>query len=241
MKKLAIIGMGTMGSAIGGLSRGKFAAAGIRRGDSLAAVRDADVVVLAVKPQQFAGLANELREYVGSQMFVSIMAGVRAEQIASILGTKHVVRTMPNLALTTGRSLTAWYAADTTIDLPTLRAILDAWGQSLRLRDETQFDAFTALAGSGPAYFFELARILETAAARHGFTAEQARLIAVQTFLGATSVVDAGTDFAEMVQRVASKGGTTEAALAVLHQADLGRTMFSAVDAAANRSMELGN
>src|SRR5688572_14643713 len=153
MKKVAIVGLGTMGSAIHNLLLGDFDVIGIdRQSDNLAAVVKADVVIIAVKPQSFAKLAQTLRPHVEEQIVISIMAGVTIHSISVALGVKQIVRTMPNLALATGQSLTAWHIEAKGMELSIVEAILDLWGSSLKLEDERQFDAFTALAGSGPAY-----------------------------------------------------------------------------------------
>jgi pyrroline-5-carboxylate reductase len=241
MRTLAIIGLGNMGAAIQELLREHFEVIGIdRQYGALEAVTQTDVIILAVKPQSFAELAKELRQYVGEQTIISIMAGVKIDAIRSTLGATRIVRTMPNLALKIGQSLTAWYTESDGVDMEMAHTILDAWGTSMRLEHEPQFDAFTALVGSGPAYFFELARQLEQVALSQGFSAEQSKQISVQTFKGAASVLQDGDSAGDWVRRVASKGGTTEAALKVLGERNFGQTIGDAVAAATKRSRELG-
>jgi len=241
MEKVAIVGMGTMGTAIADRLQEKYEVIGITRKDSLEQVHDADAVILAVKPQTFIEekLYNRLWP-LGNKLVVSAMAGIKARRLRRLLGTERVVRTMPNLAVSTGNSLTAWYADDKHVDASAVEELLHTWGSTIRLTDEAQFSAFTALAGSGPAYFFELGRIIEQDALARGFSADQARLIATQTFLGAASVVTTQTSFAGQVTKVASRGGTTEAALSVLADKGFEQTMHQAIGAACNRSQELG-
>ncbi len=240
--EIVIVGMGTMGPAIARRLQGAYEVTGITRQDSLEQVHAADAVILAVKPQTF--IKEKLYDQLwplGNKLVISVMAGLATRRLCRLLGTEHVVRTMPNLAVATGNSLTAWYTEDKQVDVDAVEGLLQAWGKSMRLTDEAQFNAFTALAGSGPAYFFELARIMEESARQYGFDTDQARLIAAQTFLGAASVVTPQTSFAEQVTKVASKGGTTEAALTVLADQGFGKTLHQAIGAACNRSQELGS
>lgn len=247
MEKIAIVGTGTMGSAIERLLGEKYQVQGFAHQDDKREVDEADVVIMAVKPQSFAEAVDQLwldsrkaHQRHNRRLYISVIAGITLGELCCRLGTENVVRTMPNLGLVQGESLTAWLPAQDAA-AEQAESIISMWGQSMLLDNESQFDAFTALAGSGPAYFFELARILEAAARERGFGVEQARLIATQTFLGAASVVGRHTDFAVKVEEVTSKGGTTAAARRVLAERDFDGMVYSAVDAAANRSRQLGN
>jgi pyrroline-5-carboxylate reductase len=241
--KIAIIGMGTMGTAIQQkLSGGDFEVIGLDREDDKSTVSTAEVIILAVKPQSFGEVAEELKAHIDKQLVISIMAGVSVSTLISRLGTKRIVRTMPNLALTTGQSLTAWHAKLNDEDIKMAERLISAWGSALRLENEEQFHAFTALAGSGPAYFFQLAYLLELAAFEQGFSQEQARTISLQTFRGAASVLsDDEISCEALVKRVASRGGTTEVALAVFERHSMHTILNEAVAAAAERSVELGH
>lgn len=230
-----------MGSAIQKLLQDTFGIIGIdRQHGELEDVSRADVIVLAVKPQSFSELAKDLKQYIDVQTVVSIMAGVTIDTIANALETTRIVRTMPNLALAKGQSLTAWFT-NSEVNTSVARIILDLWGSSMRLDNEAQFDAFTAVVGSGPAYFFELAYQLEQAAIEQGFTEKQARQMSIQTFRGAANVMDGGDDAGAWARRVASKGGATEAALKVFNERNFGQSIQDAVKAATNRSQELGS
>jgi pyrroline-5-carboxylate reductase len=241
MKTIAIIGLGNMGSAIQKLLQEDFEIIGInRQHGALEDITEADIIVLAVKPQSFDELAKELKQYVNTQTIISIMAGVTIDAIASILGVTKVVRTMPNLALAKGQSLTAWLTHGGDVDTNIVQRILNTWGSSMQLDNEAQFDAFTAVVGSGPAYFFELTHQLERAAIAQGFNEEQARQMSMQTLRGAASVLDDRDNAGDWVKRVASKGGTTEAAFKVFSERHFGRTIQAAVEAAIERSREFG-
>lgn len=240
MKEVAVVGLGNMGLAIQKRLQYDFQVVGIGREDSLTLTQNADIVILAIKPQSFPEVASKLRTYItNGQLVISIMAGVTIRKLTDTLGTERVVRMMPNLALKTGQSMTAWHTTvqDTEISMMT---ILNTWGQNVRLEQEEQFDAFTALAGSGPAYYFEFARLLEEEAIQQGFSAQDARRISLQTLRGAASVLEADTSTKDLVHRVSSKGGTTEAALAVLRKCGFEQMVASAIEAACKRSKELG-
>jgi pyrroline-5-carboxylate reductase len=240
MKEVAIFGMGNMGTAIQERLESRFRVKGFRRGDDLGEAADADVAILAVKPDKFEELANKLWPCARKQIVVSIMAGVGIRRIANMLGTEQVVRTMPNLALKTGESLTAWLTKMADSDLEVVYEILDAWGDNMRLDDEQKFNAFTATAGSGPGYIFEFAAGLEQAAINQGFTAEQASKISLQTLRGTASLPKNGDSLKSWVGRVASRGGTTQAALNVFRERQQEKMINDAVEAAKQRSIELG-
>jgi pyrroline-5-carboxylate reductase len=240
MKEVAIIGMGNMGLAIENQLQDGFRVVGIGREDDLARVHNADIVILAVKPQSFPEVASELRLHVSKErLVISIMAGITVRGLADALGTERVVRTMPNLALKTSQSMTTWYTEALGVETDT-EAIVDTWGRSKRLKHEDQFDASTAIGGSGMAYYFELAYLIEEAGARLGLSASDARMMSLQTLRGAASVLEADSSPEDLVQKIASKGGTTEAALTVFRQQGFGRMVDSAIEAACERSRELG-
>jgi pyrroline-5-carboxylate reductase len=237
MKKIAIIGLGTMGSAIKSSLEADYEITGIERGDDLTQVRQSDVIILAVKPQSFAALSQDLRQYVDGQIVLSIMAGISCREIAERLATKSVVRSMPNLGLMKAKSVTGAYAFDGN-NCCCLENLLRQWGSVVWLEKEADFDGFTALAGSGPAYFFELARQLQVAAEKLGFDSAVAQTIVNGTLVSAAATID-GQLAADRVQQVASKDGATEAALAVLTEHTFGSMIDEAVLAAVKRSKEL--
>jgi|SRR5581483_7983890 len=240
MKELAIIGMGTMGSAIHELLQGDFAVRGFRRGNNLADVGTSDIAVIAVKPQSFTDLAEELRPHIDRQTVISIMAGVTVQRLTESLGTERVVRSMPNLPLKIGRSATGWYTESDSIDLPTTQGIFDSWGWSLRLEREDQFHDFTAVVGSGPAYVAILAEQLIRVGADHGLDSTDITNATIQMLDGTIELLKASRDPVALRQGVTSKGGTTAAALNALEQGGFNGMVEAAVTAAAERSRELG-
>jgi pyrroline-5-carboxylate reductase len=265
-RRIAFIGGGNMATAlIGGLlARGAAPGAitvadpdprqrerlsrdsGVRvEADGPAAAADADIVVLAVKPQQMAEVARGLAPVLARRrpLVISVAAGIRLRDLARWLGAGiPLVRTMPNRPALIGAGVTALYAnADVDDDARDVaEAILLACGPTVWVPDEAQLDVVTAVSGSGPAYFFLLIEMLEAAAIELGMDAATARKLAVETAQGAGRMAAESTDTpAELRAQVTSKGGTTAAALAVLEEAGV-RAMFGrAVAAAARRSGEL--
>lgn len=213
--------------------------------DGAAAVRDSDLVVLAVKPQHMAeaarGIAAELA--TGRRVVVSVAAGITLSSLESWLGPGHpLVRTMPNRPALIGAGVTAACAGPgvNAAERAAVEEVLSAVGALVWLEDEAQMDAVTAVSGSGPAYFFLLIEALEAAGRDLGLTGGTARLLAVQTALGAGRMAAESADPPSVLrEQVTSRGGTTAAALAVLEEAGLRDALRRAVAAAARRSAQL--
>jgi pyrroline-5-carboxylate reductase len=215
--------------------------------DNTDAVADAEVVVLAVKPQQLAGVAKGIAAELGGQrrLVISIAAGIRLDDLQRWLGAGcAIVRAMPNRPALIGAGVTALFAADcvSAAERRNAEAILGACGATVWLTQESQMDAVTAVSGSGPAYFFLLAEALEQAGVQLGLPAATARLLAVETARGAGSMMAQGrASPAELREQVTSTGGTTAAALAVLDRAGVRDIFVLAVNAAAQRSAQLAD
>lgn len=223
------------------------ASAGLARGGPAAAV------VLAVKPQIFERVAEEVNRsgMLGDRLVVSIMAGVTTDRLRSVLGgggTVRIVRAMPNLPLAYGVGATAICKGPgaTAEDLQRAANLFSGDESRTLELDESLMDAFTAVAGSGPAYVFLLAEAMERGAAAVGFTREQAAWMVRQTLIGAVRMLAThasdGSDAASpevLRQRVASKGGTTEAALAVLESRGVSAAIEAAIVRARDRGREL--
>jgi pyrroline-5-carboxylate reductase len=215
--------------------------------DNAAAVRAADLVVLAVKPQDMAaaarGIAGELA--ARRRIVVSIAAGIRIEQLGHWLGDgTPVVRTMPNRPALIGAGITAACAGPGVgqADRAAVQHVLSSAGPLVWLEDESLMDVVTAVSGSGPAYFFLLAEALEDAGAALGLPRDVARQLAAHTALGSGRMLTESSDpAATLREQVTSKGGTTAAALAVLEGAGLRAACAAAVAAAARRSSELAD
>lgn len=264
--RIAFIGGGNMSSAlIGGLLARGFGAGNLsvadpsvtqlerlRREfelkattDNVEAVRGADLVVLAVKPQDMARAAASLVAELAARrrVVVSVAAGIRLESLAGWLGgTLPLVRAMPNRPALIGAGVTAAFASPEVAasDRTAVEVVLSAVGPLVWLDEEEQMDAVTAVSGSGPAYFFLLVEALEDAGTALGLPRATARLLAVHTALGAGRMAAENADPpAVLREQVTSRGGTTAAALAVLEAADFRGLVQRAVAAAAHRSAQL--
>jgi pyrroline-5-carboxylate reductase len=213
--------------------------------DNLEAVADADVVVLAVKPQDMAAAARSIAPGLTDRrrLVVSVAAGIRLSDLERWLGKGvPTVRAMPNRPALIGAGITALYAGNgTTIDdRATVERLMSAAGETVWLEQEAQMDAATAISGSGPAYFFLLIEALEAAGLEIGLPHETARRLAAATARGAGRMAaESGLEPATLREQVTSRGGTTAAALAVLEDEGLRATVHRAVAAAARRSVEL--
>lgn len=216
-------------------------------GDNAMAVRDADLVVLAVKPQDMAAAAHSIAAELAARrrIVVSIAAGIRIGNLRQWLGgTTPVVRTMPNRPALIGAGITAACAGPGVepADRATVERVLSAAGPVVWLDAESQMDAVTAVSGSGPAYFFLLVEALEDAGAALGLPRDTARQLAVHTALGAGRMAaESPQSPATLREQVTSQGGTTAAALAVLERAGVRAIFAEAVAAAARRSAELAD
>lgn len=209
-----------------------------------AAPAPAGILVLAVKPQAFAALADAAAAWVGPKtLVVSIMAGVRIGQIARRLGTQRVVRAMPNTPGSIGQGITAFSAAPglSAADLESIRALLAPLGEVHGPVDEALMSAVTALSGSGPAYLFLLAETMAEAGEAEGLPRELAQRLARRTVEGAAALMAASPDSPESLRRaVTSPGGTTQAALDILMDTGgMPRLLRDALRAAATRDRQL--
>ncbi len=208
------------------------------------AVQAADLVVLAVKPQEFDGVAQELRgKLLAGQTVLSIMASVPVERITHGLAHKAVARAMPNTAAFVGEAVTAWLATADTSEAgrDAVSKLLDALGRQLQVGDEKYLDMATALSGSGPGFVFLFLEALIDAGVHIGLRREAATELAVQTLFGAAALArEMGKHPAELRNMVTSPGGTTAAGLQVLEEAGLRGTLIDAVEAAHERAKELG-
>jgi pyrroline-5-carboxylate reductase len=213
--------------------------------DNVAAVENAELIVLAVKPQDAATVLASLQPLLSRKkpIVLSVAAGIRTSALESWCGPGiPVVRAMPNRPALVGAGVTGLYAPSQIG--PTHRAaaerVMLAVGQVVWVPTEDAIDVVTALSGSGPAYFFLLAELMADAAAQLGLEPQAARRLAVATLHGAGLLANASDgDLARLRAEVTSKGGTTEAAVQSLQAADLGGLITRALDAATRRSREL--
>ena len=213
--------------------------------NNLEAIQGADVVVLAVKPQIMREVAQDLAAQVqrSHPLIVSVAAGIRESALNGWLGGNlPLVRCMPNTVDLVQAGATGLYANANVSEAQRSLAesILRAVGITLWFDEEDKLDAVTAVSGSGPAYFFLVMEAMQAAAEKLGIEAEDAKLLVIQTALGAARLaLESGEQPAELRRKVTSKGGTTEAALKVLNEGGLPALFEQALAAAANRSREL--
>ncbi|HSN39190.1 MAG TPA: pyrroline-5-carboxylate reductase [Burkholderiales bacterium] len=213
--------------------------------DGSAAAVDSACIVFAVKPQHMREAAQALRGTLKSQLVITIAAGIRSGDLARWLGDyQRIVRAMPNTPALVLAGLSGLYAMPAVPAEDRLQAekVMGAVGSTLWLAREEQMDAITAVSGSGPAYVFYFIEALQQAAAELGFTADEARKLALDTFAGAVKLAaHSSEDAATLRARVTSKGGTTERALDVLETGKIRQIIARAAHAAAERSRELGD
>jgi pyrroline-5-carboxylate reductase len=209
------------------------------------AVKAADIVVIAVKPQLVAHVAHEISGGQGltHKLVISIAAGIRSGTLERWLGQEvAVVRAMPNTPALVQSAATVLYANArvTAAQRASAESILRAVGLTLWIGQEDLMDAVTALSGSGPAYFFLVMEALEQAGHKLGLPAEMARLLTLQTAFGASKMaLESGIESAALRSQVTSPGGTTERAIGVLKDGGLDVLFERALDAARQRSIEL--
>ena len=208
-------------------------------------VGQADVIVLAVKPQQMHEAIDALAPQIARQLIISVAAGVRATDLSRWLGGyPRIVRTMPNTPALIGLGATglAMLAGGSSADRRLAESIMQAVGQTVWVDDESMLDAVTALSGSGPAYVFRFIESMIAAGIALGLSPEQSRQLALQTVTGAAQLASASTEpISVLRERVTSKGGTTAAALSVFEAGGLDAVVAQAMGAARDRSAELGD
>ena len=206
-------------------------------------VADYELVILSVKPQDFASVQAELRAVLQpQQVILSIMAGIPMAKIQLALDHKLVVRAMPNTPTMLGMGITG-FTASPEVDAPKLRKVenlINATGRSVYLDDENMIDAVTALSGSGPAYFYYIVKHMIEAGKAMGFEESMAALLVKQTMLGSYHLMNtAEQSLDDLIKAVASKGGTTEAALRTFEENQLSAGLIKGILAAESSAKEL--
>ncbi len=205
----------------------------------------ADVVFIAVKPFHSEELFEEIKPLINKdQIFVSIMAGVTIDTIQQSLDVKKVIRAMPNLPAQIGKGMTSYTEAPevSRIELLTVRNLLDTTGESIRVESENYIDASTGISGSGPAYVFYFMQSMLEAALKMGFSKNDSKILVSKTFEGAIELFNQ-SDLSpnSWMERVASKGGTTRAALDSMEDNNVKELIKDAAYAAFDRAVEMGN
>ena len=211
--------------------------------DNARAVAEADIIVLAVKPQITGDVLQALPALRADQLVISIVAGIDTRSLGDWLPDQQpIVRCMPNTPALLGAGITGLYANASVSDAQCAQAeaILNGVGSSVWVSDESQLDAVTAVSGSGPAYYFLLMESMIESAQALGLDAQASRQLVVETARGAALMAcEPDTDPATLRRNVTSPGGTTEAALNVMQAENLGHIVDRALLAAKQRAATL--
>lgn len=210
--------------------------------DNIAAIKDADIVLFAVKPQVLAGVLKPLQGLLDGKLVISIVAGAEIATLSALLGTARIVRVMPNtpaLVQTGAHGLFA-NAEVGSNDRELASQVLASTGLTIWVNSEAQIDAVTAVSGSGPAYFFYMMESMIRAGKNLGLDEKVATALTLQTALGAAQMaITSSNTPAELRKNVTSPNGTTQAALEVFDRAQISQNIQAALAAAQKRSQEL--
>jgi pyrroline-5-carboxylate reductase len=212
--------------------------------DNDEAAREADILVLSVKPQVLAHILPEVRRGAHScSLILSIIAGARIRTIADGIANASVVRSMPNTPAQIGQGITVWTATAEVREAQReqARVLLGALGEEIYVEDESYLDMATALSGTGPAYIFLFMEALIDAGVHMGFSRRDAERLVLQTMRGSVDYAAAsGLHPAQLRNQVTSPGGTSAEAIYHLEKGGLRTVISRAVWAAYQRSVELG-
>jgi len=211
--------------------------------DPKAAVIDADIVVLAVKPQVMKAVVGAFADVLDKQLVISVAAGLSTEILSAMLdGYRNIVRAMPNTPAMIQMGATGLYGADniSAEQKKLATAVMEASGLVMWVEDETHMHAVTAVSGSAPAYMFYFIESMVDGAVALGLDREQASALALQTMLGAAKMALGSDDApAELRRKVTSPNGTTQAAIESMQANDIGRQIVEAMQACYDRSQAL--
>jgi pyrroline-5-carboxylate reductase len=212
--------------------------------DNAAAVKEADVVVLSIKPQRLSPVLEELKGNIPEKALVlSIIAGATIEKMSTGLGHDKIIRTMPNTPARIGEGITVWVASDAVSDAQKkqARTILSALGEEVFVEDEYYLDMATALSGTGPAYVYMFMEAMIDAGVHMGFPRRISEKLVVQTMRGSVNFYEKNdVHVAALRNQVTSSGGTSAEALYYLEKAGVRTAISRAIWAAYQRSLELG-
>ena len=211
--------------------------------DNVDAIKNADVVVLAVKPQVLATVLQPLKGLLSDKLVISIIAGAEIQTISDLIGgSQRIVRVMPNTPALVQTGAHGIYASEAVNaqDRELTSQILAATGLTIWVDNEAQIDAVTAVSGSGPAYFFYLMESMIRAGKNLGLDEKVATALTLQTALGAAQMaITSSNSPTELRKNVTSPNGTTQAALDVFDRAQISQNIQAALAAAQKRSQEL--
>ncbi|MFD0760695.1 pyrroline-5-carboxylate reductase [Lutibacter aestuarii] len=205
---------------------------------------NADIIFLAVKPYNINALFESMYPYTNKdQIFVSVMAGVQIKTIQEGLNVKKVIRSMPNLPAKIGVGLTSFTVSDavSNSEVFLVERLLKTTGSAVFVKNEEMIDASTSISGSGPAYVFYFMQAIVEKAMGLGFSEEEAKKMTIKTFDGAVKLYKKHKETPnQWIEKVASKGGTTRAALDVLEKDNVKKSIIDAISGAFEKAVELG-
>ena len=207
-----------------------------------------DSIIIATKPNNYVGILEDLKNQISVNeeiLIISILAGIKIKKIQNIIGSVPIIRAMPNIAASVAEGMTALIGNKkiTNDKMDTTNMIFQSIGNKIWLEDEGQMDSFTAISGSGPAYFFYFTECLHKIAIDEGFSEDVAKQISEQIMIGSGQLIkDSNIDVVQLRENVTSPNGTTEAALKVLCDDDgLLSKLREAIEKAKKRSIEISN
>lgn len=263
--KVAVIGGGTMGEAIvKSLLRNKLAGkqdivvgdiAGSRletlhkryginiTSDNVDGVKDVQVVILAIKPQELMPVLDQISKHINKQLVISIAAGISLDLIRQKLDSQQIVRAMPNTPAQVGKGMTVWVNTDglNKENYETAQKILAAMGEEIHFTNEKYIDMATAISGSGPAYVFYFIEALIDAGVHIGLPRDIAQKLVIQTIVGSVETMKKMSKHpAELKNMVTSPGGTTSEALLQLESGGMKSQLINAVLAAYTKAGKMG-
>ncbi|MBE0445277.1 pyrroline-5-carboxylate reductase [Psychrobacter sp. FME5] len=211
--------------------------------DATAAITDADIVVLAVKPQVMKPVVSAFADALDNQLVISVAAGLSTDLLSDMLGGYgNIVRAMPNTPAMIQMGATGLYGTDniTAEQKQLATAVMEASGLVMWVDNEEHMHAVTAVSGSAPAYMFYFIESMVDGAVALGLDKEQASALAMQTMLGAAKMAMGSDDApAELRRKVTSPNGTTQAAVESMQANDIGRQIVEAMQACYDRSQAL--
>lgn len=208
------------------------------------AVKIAHIIFIAVKPYHCEAVFEEMKPYLNEQqIIVSLMAGVTLDFITSATGLQKVVRAMPNLPAKVSKGVTAFTETSevSKVEQVMIRNLLDSTGVTIHVQNETFINKSTGISGSGPAYVFYFMQSMLEAALKMGFSDYDSKVLVANTFKGAIELFNqSDLSLEKWIDRVASKGGTTQAAIDSMEDNNVNQLIKEAAYAAFERAVELG-
>lgn len=206
---------------------------------------DADIILLAIKPQQLEDVAKDLKGNLKKEcIIISILAGVQVSRLQQLLGHKAILRAMPNTPVLVNEGVVGWYASEQVPEEKKrfISRLFAATGHQLELEKESQIDELTAISGCGPGFFFTIFDAWEKATTQLHLEQKEAKKLLIKTLKGSLTLLETSPDEAEtLAGKVASKGGATQEGIDVLKKAKIEAVFSDMIAAALTRCRELGN